>query len=139
MTTTSLTTTTAYAGPFSLSRLGVAATAAAALNAVVFTLGSSAGAAMTVRSSAYTDITLPLAVIATLAPLLVAGGITWLIARRRPGFRRIAQLLGTAVALLSMVSPFLVAQDTATGFTLAGMHLVGAAAWFLGLRATATL
>lgn len=121
------------AGPFSLARLGLVAVIAAIANALVFVIGSAAGASMSIDSPAYSQITLVMATFATLAPLLIAGVVAWLIARKFPGFRRVAQWLGLAVALLSMISPFVVAQDTATAISLAAMHLVAGAAWFLGV------
>lgn len=125
--------------PYSLTRLTVLALAAAAANALVFLIGSAAGASMRINSAGYSQITLLLSVLATLAPLLIAGIITKLIARKRPGFGRVAQWLGLGVALLSMVSPFIVAEDAATAFALAAMHVVVGAAWFFaGARSTRT-
>lgn len=121
------------ADPFSLVRLALVAVAAAIANALVFAVGSAAGASMSIDSPGYSQIALAMAVLATLIPLLLAGAVTWFIARRRPAFRRIAQWLGLAVALASIASPFFVAQDTATAFTLAAMHLVAGAAWFFGV------
>lgn len=124
--------------PFSLVRLALVAAAAAAANALVFAIGAAAGASMGIDSPGYSQITLVMAIFATLMPLLLAGGVTWLIARSRPAFRRIAQWLGLAVALLSIASPFLVAQDIATGVSLAAMHLVAGLGWFFAVDARAS-
>lgn len=121
------------ARPFRLGRHAIFAVAAAAANALVFTIGSGAGASMSIDSPGYSQITLALSIVATLAPLLIAGLVTWLIAGRRPGFRRIAQWLGLAVAVLSIISPFIVAMDTATAVSLAAMHVFAGAAWFFGV------
>ncbi len=118
--------------PFRYARLAIVAAVAAVANALVFVIGEVAGASMSINSPAYSQITLVMSAIATLLPLLIAGGATWLIARRVPAFRRIARVLGLAVALLSMISPFVVAQDLVTAISLAAMHLVAAAAWFVG-------
>jgi len=59
--------------------------------------------------------------------------VVWLIARKLPKFRRIAQWLGVTVAVLSMASPFFLANDFATGFSLAAMHLVAAIGWFFAV------
>lgn len=132
------TTPAAAAGarPFRYGRLAIIAVIAAVANALVFAVGSAAAASMSIDSPAYSQITLVMSALATLVPLLLAGAVTWLIARRFPGFRRIAQWAGLAVALLSMISPFVVAQDTATAFALAAMHLVAGAAWFFGVAST---
>lgn len=115
--------------PFALGRLVVVAVIAAAVNAAVFGIGSAAGASMTIDSPAYSQITLVMTVVATLVPLLLAGVVTWAISRKSPGFRRVALWLGLAVALLSIVSPFVVGNDAATIASLVAMHLVAAAAW----------
>lgn len=124
--------------PFGLGRLAIIAVAAAAANALVFVIGSAAGASMGIDSPAYSEITVVMSVFATLVPLLIAGAVTWLIARPWPTFHPIARWLGLAVALLSMASPFLVSQDAATAIALAAMHLVAGAAWFLALGAPRT-
>lgn len=136
MTTTSPATpvgAAVAARPFGLGRHAIFAVAAAAANALVFTIGSGAGASMSIDSPGYSQITLVMSALATLAPLLIAGLVTWLIARKRPGFRRVAQWLGLAVAVLSIVSPFIVAIDMATAISLAAMHVFAGAAWFLGV------
>lgn len=131
-----VTTTSAArsASPFRLGRLAVLAVVATVGNALLYVIGSATGASMTAQSAGTTQaIPLALAVGATLVPLLLAGAVTWLIAHRFSGFRRVAQWLGLAVALLSMVSPFVAAVDLATAITLALMHVVAGAAWFSGL------
>lgn len=120
--------------PFSLIRLAALALAAAAANAVVFAIGRAAGATMTVSTPGYQDISLLLVVLATALPLAIGGLLTWSIARAWPRFHVIALWLGLALALASVASPFFVAGDAATGFSLAAMHLVAAAGWLLALR-----
>ncbi|MDN5720081.1 MAG: DUF6069 family protein [Corynebacterium sp.] len=121
------------AAPFKLGRHAIITVGATVANALVFAGGSAAGASMTIDSSAYSQITMPMTITATLIPLLGAGAATWLIARRTPRFRTVALWLGLSVALLSTASPFVVAQDTATTLSLAAMHLVAAIAWSTGL------
>lgn len=124
--------------PFSPSRLSIAGASAGVLTLVVYGIGSAGGAAMAVTSPSPTQIPAVLALFATVSSIAVAGVVTWFVARRRPGFLTIAAWLGLAVAVLSAPSPLLVAEDTATGVSLAAMHVVAGVAWFVGLRSTAT-
>lgn len=119
--------------PFSLGALVAAAVVAAVANAVIFAISAASGAVMSVESPSYAEITLVMVIAASLVPLLVAGGVTWLIARRFPGFRRVAQWLGLAVAVASIASPIVATSNTATVVALAAMHLVSGAAWFVAL------
>ncbi|GMA19204.1 hypothetical protein GCM10025862_12250 [Arsenicicoccus piscis] len=70
--------------PFRYGRLAITAVIAAVANTLVFAVGSAAGASMSIDSPAYSQITLVMSAVATLLPLLVAGGATWLVARRFP-------------------------------------------------------
>lgn len=119
--------------PFSLRRHAALAVAATAGTALVHVAGSALGASMHIDSPAYDTITLPLTVGATLLPLLLAGTVAWLLARPLPIVRPIAPWAGLALATLSMVSPFVLAQDLTTALSLALMHVIAGAAWFTGL------
>jgi hypothetical protein len=132
--TTTATSTSTRSSPFSRRRLLVVAVIAAVVNVVVFLIGSAAGASMIVTSPQEMEIPFVVVIIATLVPLLLAGIITWLIAKRAPAFRTFARWAGTIVAVVSVVEPFLVTEDTTTAVSLAAMHIVGAAAWFVALK-----
>lgn len=119
--------------PFRYVRLAIIAAVAAVANALVFTVGSAAGGSMVIESPAYSQITLAMAVFATLVPLLTAGIVVWLIARRWPGFRAVAQWLGLGVAVLSMASPFVLTDDLTTAISLAAMHVIAGIAWFFAV------
>lgn len=121
--------------PFDVARFGLAVAGAVVLNLALYGVGKAGGASMTIDSAAYDSISLLMVGVATALSLGLAGSATWFLSRRWPSFRRTAQMLGVVIALLSMASPFIVANDTATALTLVGMHLVGATAWFFGLDA----
>lgn len=128
---------TRNARPFSPARLSIAGGVAGIATLVVYWIGSASGAAMVVTSPSTTEIPAWLALFATVSSIAAAGVVTWFIARRRPRFRSIAAWLGLAVAVVSVPSPLLVAEDTATGVSLAAMHLIAGIAWFIGLHAPA--
>jgi len=131
--TTTATIPTTRSSPFSRRRLLAVAVIAAVVNVVAFLIGSAAGATMTVSSPQEMQIPVVVVIVATLVPLLLAGIVTWLIAKRVPAFRTVARWVGTIVALISVVEPFLVTDDTTTAVSLAVMHIVGGAAWFVAL------
>ena len=132
--TTTATTRTTRSSPFSRRRLLVVAVIAAVLNVVVFVIGSAAGGSMTVTSPQEMQIPFVVVIVATLVPLLIAGLITWSISKRASTFRSFARWAGTIVALVSVIEPFLVTEDSTTAVTLAVMHIVGGAAWFVALK-----
>ena len=131
--TTTATSPTTRSSPFSRRRLLVVAAIAAIINVVVYFIGSAAGATMVVTSPQEMQIPFVVVIIATLLPLLLAGIITWLIARRVPAFHTFARWAGAIVAVVSIIEPFLVTEDTTTALSLAAMHIVGGAAWFVAL------
>lgn len=122
--------------PFDPTWFAGAAAIAALLNMLIFWIGKSGGASMTLDAGAYDTITWIMAGGATLAALALGGAVTWFVTLRRPSFLRIALWGGLAIALVSMASPFVVAGDMRTAFSLAAMHIAGAAAWVIGLRST---
>jgi hypothetical protein len=122
------------ARPFLPARFALFAALAVVVNAVIFLTVSVAGASMVVTQSSEMPLTPVIVVIATAAPLVLAGVVTWFLARRWPIIRTIAAWAGLAVAVLSAPSPLMVSADLATGITLGVMHLVAGAAWFIGVR-----
>jgi len=120
--------------PFAPGRFASAVAIALVVNAVVFWVGSAAGASMIVTQPASTQVTVVVVVIATVAPLVLAGVATWFIALRKPRFRAVASWLGLALAVASAPGPLLVAADLSTGLALGAMHLVAGAAWFIATR-----
>jgi len=76
-------------------------------------------------------------ILATLAPLLLAGLIAILITRRLPAAQRWLAWAGLLVALVSIVAPLTLQADAATRAGLAVMHVVAGIAWFVALTAPA--
>lgn len=70
--------------------------------------------------------------VATAVALAVRGVGTWLIARWRPGFTKVAAWLGFGFGLLSSAS-LVNAADLATGLALGSMHLITALAWLFAV------
>ena len=112
-------------------RLAVAAAGAVALNLIALGVGSMAGASW--ETGAPESIDALTITVATLLPLLLAGVVTGLIARRRPSFRRTAAWIGLAFGFAGLPMPFIAAGDLATAWALAAMHVITAVAWFIAL------
>lgn len=121
--------------PFSPSRFATLAAAAAGLNLITYGIGAAVGASMVVAAPDVQEIPLVLAALATVVPMAVAGVLTWFIARRRPGFRRIAAWTGLVIGVLTAASPMASSADTPTGVALGFMHVIVGIAWFVALRA----
>jgi hypothetical protein len=118
-------------GAMSNVRLVISAVIAAAINLIIYAIGKAANASMTIASGAYSSINAVMVAAFTLVPILLAGFVTYLIARRRPAFRGWARWLGVGLAVLSIPSPLVLANDTRTGLTLAAMHIVAGTAWLI--------
>lgn len=116
--------------PVRPARLAIAAAAALALNLGAFGLGALAEASWEVGQPY--SVTAFAVVLATLVAFVIGGGVTWLVARRRPGFVSVAAWGGLALGLVSMAA-LLNAHDLATGLSLAFMHVATAAAWVWAL------
>jgi hypothetical protein len=134
----STTSTTSTPRPFHPSRFTIAAGSAAVLNLITYGIGSASGASMTVTAPTAQEIPAFLTVIATLAPMALAGLVTWFIARSRPGFRRFAAWAGLAFGILTAASPLASSADIPTGIALGFMHIVVGAAWFTALQPSRT-
>lgn len=113
-------------------RLLTATVIAVVADLLVFAAASAAGA--TWRIDAPYDINAVVVAVATAVPLLAAGAIVSVLARRRPAVRRWAAWAGLGLALVSAVMPFVVSSDASTSLALAAMHLIVGAAWFTSMR-----
>jgi len=119
--------------PFSRGRFAIVVAVAAAVNLAIFAIGSAAGASMIVNTGSATQLIAVLPVVATVVPLVLAGLVTWFVARRVRVFRPVAGWVGAVVALFSTIAPFVMSADAATGVSLAAMHVVAGVAWFVAL------
>jgi hypothetical protein len=123
--------------PFVPARFAIATASAAAVNVVLFLIVSATGASMVITQPSETPLTLVALIVATIAPLVLAGVVTWFLARRWPVIRTVAAWAGVAVAVLSAPSPLFASADLATGIALGIMHIVAGVAWFIGILAPA--
>ena len=107
---------------------------ASILNSLAFLIGKAADASMVVDQGGLREIALPLVLLATFLPLLLAGGITHLIGKKNPGFISKAAVIGGVFGVATFFAPFLVAQDGGTGITLASNHVIAGVLWYIGIK-----
>lgn len=112
-------------------RIGAAITAAVVVNVLILWAGSAAGASLEI--DAPYDLNAAAVALSTAVPMLAGSALVLFLARRYPAVRRWFAWGGAAFALGTAAMPFTVAQDTATGVTLALMHLVAGAAWLAAI------
>ncbi|WP_406168190.1 DUF6069 family protein [Streptomyces sp. NBC_00996] len=102
-----------------------AAVIAAVANVIVLIIGDAAGASLVLELNGKPDEigAADVIIVSVLAP---AVGVTAavLLARWRPGFLRVAQILAAAVAVVSLVGPLTLETDGGTATTIAVMHLL---------------
>lgn len=110
-----------------------AATAAVA-NLAILLIGWAAGASFVVMDAGNPhEVTARSVVVAGVVPLVLGTGLAALLARWWPGAIRVAQVIGGALALLTVAGPVMSDTDGATRFALAMMHVV------LGVAVVVTL
>jgi hypothetical protein len=113
-------------------QVAVAGVLALAANVVVFWFATALGVSFqTISSAPVTAVTVALA---TVGPLALGAPLVALVARRRPGFQRVAAWAGLAVALLTTAGTFVASGDLPTALALSLMHVVVGVAWFVGVR-----
>ena len=113
---------------------------ALAANLTVLVAGNLAGADMSVlQPGADEAMTVgPVQVVATsLLPVALATGVLVAVRRRAPAAWRFLATAGLVVGVLSIVMPLAVTATGGTKATLAVMHLVTGAVWFLVVRRAA--
>ena len=107
---------------------------ATVVNTVKFLIFQFAGASMRVTTPQFPEITVFMVILATFIPLIVAGFVVWLFSDKSPKFVTFAAWAGLIFAVVTLVSPLLVAQDLATGICLASSHVVVGVIWFVAIR-----
>jgi len=105
---------------------------AAVINLVILLIGHAAGASMTMTEPQPATIEWPAVIAASIAPLAIAGLVTWLAAKRWPRVRGWFAWTGLAVAVLSCAA-LISSPDVATAVSLGAMHIVAGIAWFIAL------
>ncbi|MEU7291901.1 DUF6069 family protein [Streptomyces exfoliatus] len=102
-----------------------AAVIAAVVNVIVLIVGDAAGASLVLELNGKPDEigAADVVIMSVLAPAIgVAASI--LIARWKPGFLRVAQVLAAVTTLVSLVGPLTLKTDGGTAITIAVMHLL---------------
>lgn len=129
-----MTTTTARprTSRMTVARIAVATVSALVANLIVFAIGTAADVTFDVESPQ--PISAVTVALFTVIPLVLGAVVVALVSRRWSGFQHFAAWAGLAFALLTIAGSFGAAGDTTTALTLAAMHLVVGAAWFLGVR-----
>jgi uncharacterized membrane protein YhaH (DUF805 family) len=114
--------------------IAVAILGAAVVNAGIFLAFGVAGATFE-NTRMPQPVGLPAVLFVTVVPLLIGLSAAALLSRRWPGLVTAGQVVGPALALLTIALPAVSGFDTLSFIALALMHVVVAVAVFLGLTA----
>ncbi|WP_405427713.1 DUF6069 family protein [Streptomyces erythrochromogenes] len=111
------------------------AVGAAVVNLIVFAVAALAGASLVVvEAGAEHPITVGGVIGSSVVPLVVGVGAALLLARWKPVFLRIAQYVGSGLALLSVAGPLSSGADGGTVAALTVMHITLGVAVFTTLQ-----
>ncbi|MFC9817206.1 DUF6069 family protein [Streptomyces virginiae] len=111
------------------------AVGAAVVNLVVFAVAKLAGASLVVMDAGEEHaVTVGGVIGSSVVPLLVGTGAALLLALWKPVFLRIAQYVGSGLALLSVAGPLSADADGGTVAALSLMHITLGVAVFTTLR-----
>ncbi|MEU4126619.1 MULTISPECIES: DUF6069 family protein [Streptomyces] len=111
------------------------AVGAAVVNLVVFAVAKLAGASLVVPDAGEEHaVTVGGVIGSSVVPLLVGAGAALLLALWKPVFLRIAQYVGSGLALLSVAGPLSADTDGGTVAALSLMHITLGVAVFTTLR-----
>lgn len=102
-----------------------AAVIAAIVNVIVLLIGDAAGASLVLKLNGKPD-EIGAADVIIMSVLAPAVGVTAavLLARWKPGFLRVAQILAAATTVISLGGPLTLETDGGTAITIAVMHLL---------------
>lgn len=120
--------------PFNYVQVLIAAFGAVATSIFVYFVSEAAGASMYFNGGLFPHLTVQEIAGFIFLPFVILGFITFLIGRVRPGFCKIAQWIGVAVAVIAIINPILFAQDLASGIGFAVIHLIVGASWYLAVN-----
>ena len=110
--------------PFNYVQVLIAAYGAAVTSIVVYLASISAGGSMYFSGGLFTQLTFFEVITFIVFPFAIFGFLTFLIGRSHPGFCKISQWIGVAVAVISIINPILFAQDLASGIGLSIICLI---------------
>jgi hypothetical protein len=120
--------------PFNYVQVLIAAFGAVVSSIFVFFVSEAAGASMFFNGGPFTQLTFSEIVGFIFLPFAILGFLIFLIGRAKPGFCKVAQWLGVAVAVISIINPILFAQDLPSGIGVAVIHLIVGASWYLAVN-----
>ncbi len=120
--------------PFNYVQVVIATFGAVITSIFVYFVSEAAGASMYFNGGLFTHLTFGEIVGFIALPFAILGFLTFLIGRSKPGFCKIAQWIGVAVAVLSIANAILYAADLPSGIGLAVIHLVVGASWYLAVN-----
>lgn len=105
--------------------IGIGAAASAVVNLVVLAIGGAFGATYDyVNAGEPGQVTVIGVIVSSVVPLVIGTGLAAVIGRRWHTVLRIAQVVGAALAVLSVAGPLSLGTDTVTQGALTVMHLV---------------
>lgn len=125
------TVTRTQASSIRLLRVLTYAALASIFNLLLFWIGVASGASMKV--TAPQPVTALSVVLITIIPLVVMGGILWLLDRYF-SLRRLAGWAGLVFSLVTIAGSLLSSADLGTALVLSAMHVVVGLAWFTALQ-----
>jgi hypothetical protein len=114
--------------------IAVAVLGAAVVNAGIFLAFSAAGGTFE-NTRMPQPVGLPAVLVLTVVPMLIGLSAAALLARRWPGLVTVGQVVGPALALVTIAIPATSGFDTLSFVALTLMHVMVAVAAFLGLAA----
>ncbi|PQZ94815.1 hypothetical protein CQ018_05590 [Arthrobacter sp. MYb227] len=120
--------------PFNYVQVLIAAFGAIVTSIFVYFVSETAGASMFFSGGLFPHLTIQEIAGFIFPTFVILGFLTFLIGRASPRFCKVAQWLGVAIAVISMINPILFAQDLASGIGLAVIHLVVGASWYLAVN-----
>jgi hypothetical protein len=115
----------------------VAAVAGTVINALLYLVGKAVDVPFTApdASGAQVEIVLANVVVPSLVGMLIGAVAAVIALPRWPSARRVLEVIGVGLALLSGIAPWLVEMDTGTKVLLTLMHVVLAVAYVAGIEA----
>lgn len=123
-------------GPWRAAATAVALAAVGAIlvNEVVMLAGRAAGASFVLDDRGTPHVVTAVDVVVATWPMVAGMALAVVLARWRPWFLRVAQVVGGGLALLSVAGPMLAVTDSGTRLALGLMHVVVGVATVVGLE-----
>jgi hypothetical protein len=120
--------------PFNFIQVIIGAVGTSYLNVIIFFLTGAAGASRQIGADATDVVPFDHILQFTLAPILFFGLVVFLIGRAKKGVCKIAQWVGLAIAVVSIIFPIMNAADVATAVGLSLIHIATGIGWFFSVH-----